>query len=480
MIHIENVDQITDKSLAQIMEELLEIHPVPKEKQMLLFTHLRLAHNFSDFRKRLLCVQARLQALSIITYCSSVSMFESSSNNILYNGFIEELVEVLELKDSQLLDIKAAALRTLTSVIHLDHTNKLNSIIDVFGASSYHGFLPTLVRSCIQALINGDTTSFPLNFATPLFSFLYHLASYESGGEALVSCGMLESLLKIISWKGSHPEHLTFVTRAIRVIDLITNLDMSGFQNHGGLNIFIQRLEYEIDFCRKEQPFEIEVSNTHRRESQDVLLNDPVINPSSPASLSSSTRNELTTETSDAIVDVAQEGDVNVCLRNSSSPMEVDTSSNDNSTPGTSSSHAPVQSNATNLENNSIISAVCSSSKCKEPQIYSQRAAVIKALLNFIKKAIQDSAFSDSIRHLMDGPLPKCLRHMISNAEYYGSPLFMVATDIVSVYVFQEPSLLSSLQESGLTDVVLHSLLVKEVNKLLICPLTANQIYYSG
>lgn len=64
---------------------------------------------------------------------------------------------------------------------------------------------------------------------------------------------------------------------------------------------------------------------------------------------------------------------------------------------------------------------------------------------------------------VMDGNLPRSLRHIISNAEYYGPSLFLLATDVVTVYVFQEPSLLSSLQESGLTDVVLNALLVKEV-----------------
>lgn len=65
----------------------------------------------------------------------------------------------------------------------------------------------------------------------------------------------------------------------------------------------------------------------------------------------------------------------------------------------------------------------------------------------------------------MDGSLPKSLRHIISNAEYYGPSLFLLATDVVTVYVFQEPSLLSSLQESGLTDVLIHALLVKEVKQ---------------
>lgn len=84
-------------------------------------------------------------------------------------------------------------------------------IIDVTGASSYHGFLPVLVRMCIATLTSPqpDGQPFPLSLATALFSFLYHLASYEAGGEALVSCGMMESLLKVINWPGSELEHIT-------------------------------------------------------------------------------------------------------------------------------------------------------------------------------------------------------------------------------------------------------------------------------
>jgi E3 ubiquitin-protein ligase HUWE1 len=101
---------------------------------------------------------------------------------------------------------------------------RLNTIIDVTGASSYHGFLPSLVRSCISALTAvpqsesqkqqassaaPEPATFPLPLATALFSFLYHLASYEPGGEALVSCNMMESLLKVIKWPGSEIEHIT-------------------------------------------------------------------------------------------------------------------------------------------------------------------------------------------------------------------------------------------------------------------------------
>jgi E3 ubiquitin-protein ligase HUWE1 len=37
----------------------------------------------------------------------------------------------------------------------------------------------------------------------------------------------------------------------------------------------------------------------------------------------------------------------------------------------------------------------------------------------------------------MDGSLPNSLKHIISNAEYYGPSLFLLATDVVTAYVFQ-------------------------------------------
>ena len=42
----------------------------------------------------------------------------------------------------------------------------------------------------------------------------------------------------------------------------------------------------------------------------------------------------------------------------------------------------------------------------------------------------------------------------------------LTATDVVTVYIFHEPSMLSSLQESGLTGVVLKSLIVKDVSMI--------------
>lgn len=84
---------------------------------MWLFTHVRLAHHFANYRTRLLCVQARLQALSVLVYSNS---FQDSAHTLLYNGLLEELVELVELDAVAMVEIRSAALRTLTSIIHLD------------------------------------------------------------------------------------------------------------------------------------------------------------------------------------------------------------------------------------------------------------------------------------------------------------------------------------------------------------------------
>ncbi|KAK2885499.1 hypothetical protein Q8A67_016336 [Cirrhinus molitorella] len=407
-IHIEQLDKISE-SPSEIMESLTAMYNIPKDKQILLFTHIRLAHGFSNHKRRLQAVQARLHAISILVYSNAL---QESANSILYNGLIEELVDVLQITDKQLVDIKAASLRTLTSIVHLERTPKLSNIIDCTGTASYHGFLPVLVRNCIQAMIDPLMEPYPHQFATALFSFLYHLASYDAGGEALVSCGMMEALLKVIKFLGDEQDQITFVTRAVRVVDLITNLDMAAFQSHGGLSIFICRLEHEVDLSRKECPFVIK----------------PKIQRPSTA-----------TETEDMDTDM------------------------DMSEVAMESSPGPSTSSGSRAETDSRAQSSAASTPRAGVQCIPQRAALLKSMLNFLKKAIQDPAFSDGIRHVMDGSLPTSLKHIISNAEYYGPSLFLLATEVVTVFVFQEPSLLSSLQDNGLTDVMLHALLIKDV-----------------
>lgn len=339
-------------------------------------------------------------------------------------------------------------------------------IIDVTGAASYHGFLPTLVRTCIQYLtstpldmkelahssknLTNPNQAFPLALATALFSFLYHLASYDSGGEALVSCGMMESLLRVINWPGKELEHITFVTRAVRVIDLITNIEMQSFQVHGGLQSFISRLDLEVNICREEQPAELIPSYLDRSPDNSFLVSEDAIMYEGNLINSHGTSNISSSSVygSNALNNENYSG-----MKSRNLPDYNNTSSSSSSSLLIHQNHRAQQQNSQTAHQSQKINRSC----------LPQRAALLKSMLNFLKKAIQDSAFSESIRHVMESSLPTSLRHIISNAEYYGPSLFLLATDVVTVYVFQEPSLLYSLQDNGLTDVVLQALLKKDV-----------------
>ena len=302
---------------------------------------------------------------------------------VLYPGFVEEIVDLLMLEaDEKLIEIKAAALRTITSIVHLDHHPRLVTIIDATGSGEYHGLLPKLIRECIASMTSEDAAEqgaparFPHSLSTALFSFLYHLSSYESGAEALVNSGMVESLLTVIQKIGDQQDQIMFVTRAVRIVDLVTNVEMTSFSGLKGVQIFIDRLEREVASCRVEAPRELEP----RKKSADGT-------------------------------------------------MEIDE----------------------NLQEFTK----------KGVQCMPQRSALFKSILNFLKKTIQDQTMAESIRHIMESSLPKSLKHIISNCDYYGASLFLVALEVVQFYVFHEPSLLSNMQETGITDVILQALLIK-------------------
>ena len=74
------------------------------------------------------------------------------------------------------------------------------------------GCLPVAARPASLSVTSASSRLQSV-LTTALFSFLYHLASYETGGEALVHCGMMESLLAVVSWAGRVPDHVTVSRR---------------------------------------------------------------------------------------------------------------------------------------------------------------------------------------------------------------------------------------------------------------------------
>ncbi|MCP9265605.1 E3 ubiquitin-protein ligase huwe1 [Dirofilaria immitis] len=325
---------------------------------------LRLVRSFNTSRGRRLSIIARLLSLSILVYTRSL-IEEWAMTTMLYDGLIEEITRLLLINNTSesIIDaIKTEALRTLTSIVSLGRPAKLNVVVESLGVNSYHGFLARMTRQCVDDLRcgrigNGYTT---VPFCTALFSLLYHLAGFENGGEALVSCALTETLLGVVSCETLPLELITFVTRAVRVIDIMTSLDANGFTSCGGMSIIVHRLIFDVNICMKH------------------LAELSVTGP--------------TTE-----------------------------------------------------------------------QCHQQRAALIKSLLNFIKRAVQDTQFADSTRHIMDGALPAALVNILTNCGFFGASLFHNAICLITNFIYQEPSLLTSLQEKGVTTAILRSIFHQEL-----------------
>jgi hypothetical protein len=62
------------------------------------------------------------------------------------------------------------------------------------------------------------------------------------GGEALVACGLTETLLNVVATHELPIEHISFVTRSVRVIDIVTALDVTSFHAASGMQTTIGRL----------------------------------------------------------------------------------------------------------------------------------------------------------------------------------------------------------------------------------------------
>ena len=126
------------------------------------------------------------------------------------------------------------------------------------------------------------------------------------------------------------------VTRAVRVVDLITNLDMTAFHSLGGWDKMLERLKMEVEECKEDAP----------------TILPSVVKPTSSGSGSGS-------------------GHV---------PMETDV------LPTTSVAGVmPLEGNE--KDGSEIV------------QCMPERSALIKSILNFLKKAIPDPTFAENIRN---------------------------------------------------------------------------------
>lgn len=94
VVHEENLSN-DPRSAAEIMDDLAQRTNIPESERLHVYNRLRLARYFLLRSARLQLVASRLAAISILIYAN---MFAPFQNKLLYNGLVEELVELLQLE----------------------------------------------------------------------------------------------------------------------------------------------------------------------------------------------------------------------------------------------------------------------------------------------------------------------------------------------------------------------------------------------
>ncbi|CAK5066329.1 unnamed protein product [Meloidogyne enterolobii] len=185
---------------------------------------------FSVYSRCLIADDSRLNGLSneqFIEQCCSVLHFEPTTK---YQALADTL--------------KTEALKTLASIVFLEKTKKIQFIVDTLGLKTYHGFCPSLLRNCIERLkagkleANGDLSA---AFVTSLFSLVYHVAGFEYGGDALNRSSLVPVLLGVVKTYSLPEQYISYVTRSVRIIDILTGIDVAQFNSNGGTDAIIKR-----------------------------------------------------------------------------------------------------------------------------------------------------------------------------------------------------------------------------------------------
>jgi hypothetical protein len=71
------------------------------------------------------------------------------------------------------------------------------------------------------------------------------------GGSSLVNISTIPSLLDVVSLTSLPDSLISFATRSVRIIDILTSLSYNEFNSHDGIQTVVKRLVFEVNKCRE-------------------------------------------------------------------------------------------------------------------------------------------------------------------------------------------------------------------------------------
>ncbi|KAI0243771.1 E3 ubiquitin-protein ligase tom1 [Massospora cicadina] len=233
---------------SEIFYRLVEEYGVPDDQRYALFQRVRIATAARNTSQRLKLLSIRLLALSVFCYVASEPVVMSSV--FVYEpNLIVSLAGLLHPESDAPLSIQTAALHSLDSFSHF--SPKLSEVLTAVGASTNHGVLLCMLKKVI-APESAHEDGFLL-LVDALFSLLSYVFTSQSGGNMLITAGIVSLLVQFLSGEMAEaPVRLRY--KGIQLMDNAIYgfpTAFSSFQASDGLATLVQRIDEQVDLCTR-------------------------------------------------------------------------------------------------------------------------------------------------------------------------------------------------------------------------------------
>lgn len=240
-IHIDS-KTIESKEAMDILADVVEAYSVPDNEKFELLTRIRAAKavipSHTSDREKLVLI--RLLAISIFAHTHSET--QAQSTLFMYEPeLIAHIAELLQLDREVSLSVQTAAIYALDALGR--YRSKITDVLSAVNAGVNHGVLMALLRKTVTEVAQPSST-LPQSFVEALLSFVTFIATHASGGNMVVSAGLVPVLIQIIENK--LPSKLYMVSKTMQLLDNVLYGFNNAFQlfcNARGVDLLVERIE---------------------------------------------------------------------------------------------------------------------------------------------------------------------------------------------------------------------------------------------
>ncbi|KAI8602492.1 hypothetical protein EDD21DRAFT_320345 [Dissophora ornata] len=229
----------------EILQHLIEEYKVPEEHQFQLLSRIKIATGISRPKCRRQLLIIRILAIAVMSHVLSEAVV-TEKFFAFEPEIIQSLTDLIHPDHNIPFDLQTVTLFALDGIAHL--RTKQPDVLSAINASASHGVLLYALRKIVAGL-DTENVPYPQEFLDAVFALISFIISSATGGNMVISAGIVPILLQLLSNK--HPAQLRNVTKSVTILDSLIygfGTAFSSFCSSGGLNSLVARIKDEVNY----------------------------------------------------------------------------------------------------------------------------------------------------------------------------------------------------------------------------------------